>query len=57
MSMLPDADFLFIAREVKARSGLVLDAEQAYLIETRLSPIAQNPAARATATPLRSGRS
>lgn len=41
MSMLPDADFLFIAREVKARSGLVLDAEQAYLIETRLSPIAR----------------
>lgn len=39
--MLPDADFLFIAREVKARSGLVLDAEQAYLIETRLSPIAR----------------
>lgn len=39
--MLPDADFLFIAREVKTRSGLVLDAEQAYLIETRLSPIAR----------------
>jgi len=41
MSMLPDADFLFIAREVKARTGLVLDAEQAYLIETRLAPIAR----------------
>jgi chemotaxis protein methyltransferase CheR len=41
MSMLPDADFVFIAREVKSRSGLVLDAEQAYLIETRLSPIAR----------------
>lgn len=41
MSVLPDADFVFIAREVKARSGLVLDAEQAYLIETRLSPIAR----------------
>lgn len=39
--MLPDADFVFIAREVKTRSGLVLDAEQAYLIETRLSPIAR----------------
>lgn len=39
--MLPDADFLFIAREAKARSGLVIDAEQAYLIETRLSPIAR----------------
>lgn len=39
--MLPDADFVFIAREVKARSGLVIDAEQAYLIETRLSPIAR----------------
>jgi len=41
MSMLPDADFVFIAREVKTRSGLVLDADQAYLIETRLSPIAR----------------
>lgn len=39
--MLPDADFVFIAREAKVRSGLVLDAEQAYLIETRLSPIAR----------------
>ena len=39
--MLPDADFSFIAREVKARSGLVLDADQAYLIETRLAPIAR----------------
>lgn len=41
MSMLPDVDFSFIAREVKARSGLVLDADQAYLIETRLAPIAR----------------
>jgi chemotaxis protein methyltransferase CheR len=39
--MLAEADFSFIAREVKARSGLVLDADQAYLIETRLGPIAR----------------
>lgn len=39
--MLPEQDFSFIAREAKARSGLVLNADQAYLIETRLGPIAR----------------
>jgi chemotaxis protein methyltransferase CheR len=39
--MLPDVDFTFIAREVKARSGLVLTPDKAYLLETRLAPIAR----------------
>lgn len=39
--MLPDAEFSFIAREVKSRSGLVLTPDKAYLLETRLAPIAR----------------
>ncbi|MDX2234099.1 MAG: protein-glutamate O-methyltransferase CheR [Hyphomonadaceae bacterium] len=38
---LADTDFAFVAREVKARSGLVLTAEKSYLLETRLAPIAR----------------
>jgi chemotaxis protein methyltransferase CheR len=39
--MIADADFSFVAREVKARSGLVLTPDKSYLIETRLAPIAR----------------
>ena len=39
--MMAEADFSFIAREVKARSGLVLTPDKSYLMETRLSPIAR----------------
>lgn len=39
--MMPEADFAFIAREVKARSGLVLTPDKSYLMETRLAPIAR----------------
>lgn len=39
--MLADAEFQFIAREIKARSGLVLTQDKAYLLETRLGPIAR----------------
>ncbi len=38
---MADADFAFVAREVKARSGLVLTADKSYLLETRLAPIAR----------------
>lgn len=38
---LADADFAFVAREVKARTGLVLTEEKAYLLETRLAPVAR----------------
>lgn len=38
---IPGVDFEFIAREVKERSGLVLTPEKAYLLETRLAPIAR----------------
>jgi chemotaxis protein methyltransferase CheR len=41
MSSITDADFSFLAREVKARSGLVLTADKSYLLETRLAPIAR----------------
>jgi chemotaxis protein methyltransferase CheR len=41
MSALPDHEFQFICREIRARSGLVLTADKAYLLETRLSPIAR----------------
>jgi chemotaxis protein methyltransferase CheR len=37
--MLPEAEFAFIAREVRLRSGLVLTSDKSYLLETRLSPI------------------
>jgi chemotaxis protein methyltransferase CheR len=39
--MIPEPDFSFIAREVKTRSGLVLTSDKAYLLETRLAPIAR----------------
>jgi chemotaxis protein methyltransferase CheR len=36
-----DADISFIAREVKARSGMIIGADNAYLLETRLAPLAR----------------
>jgi chemotaxis protein methyltransferase CheR len=39
--MTLDTEFAFIAREVKARSGLVLTPDKSYLLETRLTPIAR----------------
>ena len=39
--MMAEADFSFLAREVKARSGLVLTPDKSYLMETRLAPIAR----------------
>jgi chemotaxis protein methyltransferase CheR len=39
ISMLPEAEFAFVSREVRLRSGLVLTPDKAYLLETRLSPI------------------
>jgi chemotaxis protein methyltransferase CheR len=39
--MLPEAEFAFVAREVRIRSGLVLTPDKAYLLETRLGPIAR----------------
>jgi chemotaxis protein methyltransferase CheR len=41
MSSIPDHEFQFIAREVRARSGLVLTPDKAYLLETRLGPLAR----------------
>lgn len=41
MSALPDHEFQFISREIRARSGLVLTPDKAYLLETRLAPIAR----------------
>ena len=39
--MMAEADFAFVAREVKTRSGLVLTPDKSYLMETRLAPIAR----------------
>ena len=39
--MIAEADFSFVAREVRSRSGLVLTPGMSYLIETRLAPIAR----------------
>lgn len=39
--MLSEVDFTFIARQVKQRSGLALTPDKAYLLETRLGPIAR----------------
>jgi len=39
--MKPD-EFEFIAREIKKRSGLALTPDKAYLLESRLLPIARN---------------
>lgn len=38
---IADADFSFIAREVKTRSGLIIAPDKSYLLETRLAPIAR----------------
>lgn len=38
---MAEADFQFIAGEVKARAGLVLTPDRSYLLETRLAPIAR----------------
>lgn len=39
--MLSEVDFSFIARSVKQRSGLSLTPDKAYLLETRLAPLAR----------------
>lgn len=39
--MLPESEFAFVVREVKLRSGLILTPDKAYLLETRLGPIAR----------------
>jgi chemotaxis protein methyltransferase CheR len=44
MMTMAEADFQFIAAEVKARAGLVLSPEKSYLLETRLAPIARKEA-------------
>ena len=41
MNALPEHEFQFIAREIRARSGLVLTSDKSYLLETRLAPIAR----------------
>ncbi|MEJ0022153.1 MAG: protein-glutamate O-methyltransferase CheR [Alphaproteobacteria bacterium] len=41
MSALSQADFSYVARELLARSGIVLPPEKAHLIETRASNIAR----------------
>ena len=38
---LSDADFQFVAREAKARTGLMLTPDKAHLLEMRLTPIAR----------------
>lgn len=39
--MQNEADFMFVSKEVRARSGLVLTPDKAYLLEARLGPIAR----------------
>jgi chemotaxis protein methyltransferase CheR len=39
--VIPEADFQFIAREVKARTGVVIGRETNAIAETRLTPIAR----------------
>ena len=41
MSALSDADFQFVAREAKMRSGMALSADKAHLLEMRLMPVAR----------------
>jgi chemotaxis protein methyltransferase CheR len=41
MSVLTQADFVYVARELLTRSGIVLPPEKAHLIETRASTIAR----------------
>lgn len=41
MSALTEADFTYLAREVRARTGLMLSADKAQAVETRLAPIAR----------------
>jgi chemotaxis protein methyltransferase CheR len=41
MAALADADFQFIARETKARTGMMLTPDKAHLLEMRLAPLAR----------------
>ena len=41
MSALPQAKFEFLAKEVLKRTGLVLGPEKAYLVDSRLGPLAR----------------
>jgi chemotaxis protein methyltransferase CheR len=41
MSAITEADFLYLAREVRARTGLALGVEKAQAVEARLGPIAR----------------
>jgi chemotaxis protein methyltransferase CheR len=41
MGSIADADLAFIVREVRARTGLALDASKAQIVESRVAPIAR----------------
>ncbi|HCR95627.1 MAG TPA: chemotaxis protein CheR, partial [Oceanicaulis sp.] len=41
MSALPSNKFDFLCQDVRKRSGLVLGQEKAYLIDSRLGPLAR----------------
>ena len=41
MSALPDSKFDFLSQDVRKRSGLVLGKEKAYLVDSRLGPLAR----------------
>jgi chemotaxis protein methyltransferase CheR len=41
MSAITEADFIYLAREVQARTGLALSVEKAQAVEARLGPIAR----------------
>jgi chemotaxis protein methyltransferase CheR len=41
MSAVNSQDFDYISREIRSRSGLVLTPDKAYLLETRLTPVAR----------------
>lgn len=41
MSALPPAKFEFLSQDVKKRTGLVLGTEKAYLVDSRLGPVAR----------------
>jgi len=53
---ISETDFDFIAREVKERSGLVLSHDKAYLLDTRLAPIARRDGFTSVADMLRTAR-
>ena len=38
---IPDAEYRFLADLIRERSGLVLTPEKAYLLESRLVPVAR----------------